>query len=202
MLWDNDIIFCRLCQANSPKLSHLMPPKNPVKQGGEILLTPFDWLMSKLRLREIRSIAPDLLDRKWAPALCLNTALFQWCPHPYGQGGYVWVDGEGEGAQRKIRKREERSGFLWPLASLIFLWRWRIRCSREAGPANLWGGKQLKALSSSFSSFPPLLPFSGEDSPRSGEGRPSSPRPGVWESHAGSPQREPNAHSRVWPVGL
>lgn len=43
-------------------------------------------------------------------------------------------------------RREERRGFFGTPAALLFLRRWRICCSQEAGPAVLQGGRKAKGL--------------------------------------------------------
>lgn len=50
-------------------------------------------------------------------------------------------------------RREEKSSFLGPLAALIFLRRWRIWCSQEAGPAQLQGGQKAMGFVFLFPSF-------------------------------------------------
>lgn len=105
----------------------------------------------------------------------------------------AWMGREKE-HKEEISRRLERRDFLGPMTSLSLSLEMEDSYSREAGPVNLWEGKQLKALTSSFPTpAPRTLP--GEDLPRSGEGCPTSGRPDMWESHSGSPQREPNACS-------
>lgn len=157
-------------------------PKKPCEVGKGGVIIPI-WLMSKLRFREIKSIAPALLDRKWAPVFVskprvLSKASTPWCVRRIWPRESVSGWGGRRAERKELNEEGGREWFPWVSSYSYLSFKMVDLMFTTCWPSKPPGKKESQGPCLPPPPFP--LPFPGEDLPRSGKGRLSSPNASVW----------------------